>query len=103
MGAKAAIVPLTIAAAPFVAKVVADAIRDVDEGIVEASRAMGATRTMFMRSTGRLRGEVRSGPGVKDFGFERKSFAIASPQSSPGSDRAAADSSRSGAPLRPEP
>ncbi len=48
MGETAAIVPLTIAAAPFVAKVVADAIRDVDEGIVEASRAMGATRTQIV-------------------------------------------------------
>jgi D-methionine transport system permease protein len=48
LGETAAIVPLTIAAAPFVAKVVADAIRDVNEGIVEASRAMGATRTQIV-------------------------------------------------------
>jgi D-methionine transport system permease protein len=43
IGTKAAIVPLTIAAAPFVARLVETAIREVDQGLVEAARAMGAT------------------------------------------------------------
>ena len=43
MGTSAAIVPLTIAGTPFVAKSVESAIRDVDQGLVEVSRAMGAT------------------------------------------------------------
>ncbi len=43
IGATAAVVPLTIAAAPLFAKVVEGAIRDVDPGLIEASRAMGAT------------------------------------------------------------
>ena len=42
-GTSAAIVPLAIVATSFVAKTVERAIRDVDEGLVEASRAMGAT------------------------------------------------------------
>ena len=42
-GTAAAIVPLSIAATSFVAKTVQSAIRDVDQGLVEASRAMGAT------------------------------------------------------------
>lgn len=43
IGTKAAIVPLTIAAAPFVARLVEGAIREVDAGLVEAARAMGAS------------------------------------------------------------
>ena len=42
-GTSAAIVPLAIVATSFVAKTVEGAIRDVDQGLVEASRAMGAT------------------------------------------------------------
>lgn len=43
IGTVAAIVPLSIAAAPFVARLVESAIRDVDHGLIEASEAMGAT------------------------------------------------------------
>ena len=43
IGTGAAIVPLSIAAAPFIARLVESAIRDVDHGLIEASKAMGAT------------------------------------------------------------
>ena len=43
IGTAAAIVPLTIATIPFVARLVESAIREVDQGLVEAARAMGAT------------------------------------------------------------
>jgi D-methionine transport system permease protein len=43
IGTRAAIVPLTVAAAPFIARVVEAAVRDVDPGLIEAARAMGAT------------------------------------------------------------
>ncbi len=43
IGTRAAIVPLTLAAAPFVARLVETAIREVDQGLIEAARAMGAT------------------------------------------------------------
>ena len=43
IGTKAAIVPLTIATIPFFARLVEAAIRDVDRGLIEAARAMGAT------------------------------------------------------------
>jgi D-methionine transport system permease protein len=43
IGTKAAIVPLTIATIPFFARLVEAAIRDVDKGLIEAARAMGAT------------------------------------------------------------
>ena len=36
-------VPLTIAAIPFIARVIEGAIREVDQGLVEAARSMGAT------------------------------------------------------------
>lgn len=43
IGTKAAIVPLTIATIPFVARLVESAIREIDKGLIEAARAMGAT------------------------------------------------------------
>jgi D-methionine transport system permease protein len=43
IGTSAAIVPLTVAAAPFVARIIESALREVDPGLTEAARAMGAT------------------------------------------------------------
>lgn len=43
IGTDAAIVPLTLAAIPFIARLVENAIREVDAGLIEAARAMGAT------------------------------------------------------------
>lgn len=43
IGTAAAVVPLTIAAAPFIARLVEASLREVDHGRVEAAQAMGAT------------------------------------------------------------
>jgi D-methionine transport system permease protein len=43
IGTTAAIVPLTIATIPFFARLVEAAIREIDKGLIEAARAMGAT------------------------------------------------------------
>ena len=43
IGTKAAIVPLTVATIPFFARLVEAAIREVDKGLIEAARSMGAT------------------------------------------------------------
>jgi ABC-type metal ion transport system, permease component len=43
IGTPAAIVPLTITAAPFIARLVETHIREVDQGLVEAARAFGAS------------------------------------------------------------
>jgi D-methionine transport system permease protein len=43
IGTRAAIVPLSLAALPFMGRVVEGALREVDGGVVEASKAMGAT------------------------------------------------------------
>lgn len=43
IGTNAAIVPLTVAATPFIARLVEAAIREVEHGLIEAARAMGAT------------------------------------------------------------
>jgi D-methionine transport system permease protein len=43
IGTNAAIVPLTVAATPFIARLVEGAIREVDQGLVEAARAFGAS------------------------------------------------------------
>jgi len=43
IGTAAAIVPLTIYVAPFIARLVENSILEVDEGIIEAALSMGAT------------------------------------------------------------
>jgi len=43
IGTNAAIVPLTVAATPFIARLIEGAIREVDQGLVEAARAFGAS------------------------------------------------------------
>lgn len=43
IGTAAAVVPLTLAAAPFVARLVEASLREVDSGLIEAAQAMGAT------------------------------------------------------------
>ncbi|WP_421569663.1 methionine ABC transporter permease [Stenotrophomonas sp. PD6] len=43
LGVRGAIVPLVIGAAPFYARLVETALREVDRGVIEASQAMGAT------------------------------------------------------------
>lgn len=44
IGVKGAIPPLVIAAAPFFARLVETALREVDHGVIEAAQAMGASR-----------------------------------------------------------
>lgn len=43
IGTAAAVVPLTLAAGPFVARLVEAALREVDPGLIEAAQAMGAS------------------------------------------------------------
>lgn len=43
IGTEAAIVPLSIAAIPFVARIVESALKEVDFGLIEAAQAMGAS------------------------------------------------------------
>lgn len=43
LGVRGAILPLVIGAAPFYARLVETALREIDRGVVEASLAMGAT------------------------------------------------------------
>lgn len=43
IGTLAAVVPLTIAAIPFIARLVETALREVPAGLIEAAEAMGAT------------------------------------------------------------
>ena len=49
IGTTAAIVPLTIASAPFIARLIETAIREVDSGLIEAARAMGAAPFQIVR------------------------------------------------------
>lgn len=48
IGTAAAVVPLTLAAAPFVARLVETALREVDSGLIEAAQAMGATTAQIV-------------------------------------------------------
>lgn len=43
IGSTAAIVPLVIAAAPFIARLVETSLQELDEGVIEAAKAMGAS------------------------------------------------------------
>jgi D-methionine transport system permease protein len=43
IGVKGAIPPLVIAAAPFMARLVESALREVDRGVIEAAQSVGAT------------------------------------------------------------
>ena len=49
IGTFAATVPLTVAATPFIARLSEGAIREVDQGLVEAARSMGATPLQIVR------------------------------------------------------
>ena len=48
IGTEAAMVPLTIAAAPFVARVIESALREVDKGVIEAAKSFGASNTQII-------------------------------------------------------
>lgn len=48
IGTKATIVPLSIAAAPFVARVIETSLREVDPGVIQAARAMGSTNMQII-------------------------------------------------------
>lgn len=43
LGSKAAIVPLTVAAIPFVARMIEACLKEIDKGVIEASISMGAS------------------------------------------------------------
>ncbi len=43
IGTSATIVPLSIAAAPFVARIIETSLKEVDPGVIQAARAMGST------------------------------------------------------------
>ncbi len=43
IGTMATVIPLSIAAAPFVARIIESSLKEVDPGVVQAARAMGST------------------------------------------------------------
>jgi D-methionine transport system permease protein len=43
IGTTAAIVPLTISAAPFIARIIESSLLEIDPGVIEASQSMGAS------------------------------------------------------------
>ncbi|WP_225766937.1 methionine ABC transporter permease [Inquilinus sp. Marseille-Q2685] len=49
IGTTAAIVPLTIACVPFIARIIEAAVREVDQSLVEAAKAMGASPLQIVR------------------------------------------------------
>nr|WP_319805840.1 methionine ABC transporter permease [Dactylosporangium fulvum] len=59
IGTEAAIVPLTVGAIPFYARIVETALREVDRDVIAAARAMGASRTQIVRKV--LLREARPG------------------------------------------
>jgi D-methionine transport system permease protein len=49
IGPTAAIIPLSLAAAPFVARIVESALQEVDSGVLLAARSMGSTDFQIIR------------------------------------------------------
>jgi len=49
IGVAAALVPLSIGAAPFIARMVENSLLEIPSGLIEASRAMGATPLQIIR------------------------------------------------------
>ncbi|HGX1359539.1 TPA: methionine ABC transporter permease [Staphylococcus aureus] len=49
IGTTAAIVPLTVYVAPYIARLVENSLLEVDEGIIEATKAMGASPLQIIR------------------------------------------------------
>lgn len=47
-GTMATVVPLSIAAAPFVARIIETSLKEVDPGVVQAARAMGSTNSQIV-------------------------------------------------------
>ena len=48
IGVKAAIVPLTFASAPFAARVIESALKEVDSGLIEAAKSFGANTMQIL-------------------------------------------------------
>ncbi|MCR4667441.1 MAG: ABC transporter permease [Desulfovibrio sp.] len=48
IGSAAAIVPLTVACAPFVARLIESCFLEVDSGVIEAARSFGASNTQII-------------------------------------------------------
>ena len=49
IGPTAVIIPLSIAAAPFVARIVESAVAEVDKGVITAAKAMGSANMQIIR------------------------------------------------------
>lgn len=48
IGATAALVPLTVSAAPYIARMVEQSLEEIDAGVIEAALCMGATRRQIV-------------------------------------------------------
>lgn len=48
IGSDATIVPLVVAAAPFVARMVESSLKEVDSGVIEAAKAMGSSKIQII-------------------------------------------------------
>ena len=49
IGTTASIVPLTISAATFIARIIESSLREIDHGVIEAAQAMGASPMQIIR------------------------------------------------------
>lgn len=49
IGSKATIMPLVIAAFPYVARTVESSLKEIDRGVIEAAQSMGASRLQIIR------------------------------------------------------
>ncbi len=48
IGTRASVVPLTISAIPFIARIMENALRETDPGVIEAAKSFGASNTQIL-------------------------------------------------------
>ena len=81
-GSVSFIVPLSLGSAPFIARIIEGALKEVDEGLVEASKAMGATTKEIIFSAAETpviatwKSEVNVLIGIKNSGANIKINSI---------------------------
>ena len=71
VGTKATIVPLVVAAFPFVARLVETSLRELDEGVVEAAQSMGLTTILGYSAMSGVIGGGGLGKIALSYGYYR--------------------------------
>ena len=70
IGTMATVIPLSIAAAPFVARVIESSLKEVDPGVVQAAKAMGSNLIGYSAMAGAIGGGGLGDLAIR-YGYQR--------------------------------